>query len=282
MRAFECRGRRAYRTGIGVLSGLALFGALAMPARAGVLDGCPGCPALRAEPWVFVGQPEHGCDPAGANIVTSAWLCGMGLPDNGEDNFNLLAPNDLPAKQDPRLGLLLSKNGHTTVCASAGATILGVENLPPTGMFTEIGFDNRNGTHCSGGATRFNVVVCDPTCQMGLGPETSHFVGSCSNDIVTGPTPAPQDPLEWTRVRFTLSNPLETFPLIPVGSRILGIDLLFDEGTDTVGVVEDPRGVGLAVVDNIFIVDTFIRSGTGVAPACDDADKDGLCDEVVK
>jgi len=38
---------------------------------------------LRADPFVFVGTAP-GCAPTppGSNIVTSAWLPGMGLPDN--------------------------------------------------------------------------------------------------------------------------------------------------------------------------------------------------------
>lgn len=279
MRAFERRWRRAYRTCIGVLSGLALFGALAMPARAGVVDGCPGCPALSAVPFAFVGA-EGDCGtlptgdpyPAGSNIVTAAWLCGMGLPDNGGDNFGL-TPFDNPNKQDPHLGLLLNKNGTTFDCSAPGASILGVAGIQ-TGLLTELGFDYRNGGHCGAGAPRFNVVVADP-----LGNQTFHFVGGCANDA--GFAPAPQDPLQWTRVRFTLTNPVEAFPIILPGSTIVSIDLIYDEGTDTTSL-SDPNGVGLAVVDNIFIVDTFIRSGTGIEPPCDDADKDGHCDEVVK
>ena len=40
--------------------------------------------SLRADPFVFVGTAP-GCAPTppGSNIVTSAWLGGMGLPDNG-------------------------------------------------------------------------------------------------------------------------------------------------------------------------------------------------------
>lgn len=271
MSALECRWRRrAFRTGIAVVAGLALLGALAMPATAGDV-GC--CPSLRAEPFVFVGAAgDCGTGyPAGSNIVTAAWLCGMGLPDDGGDNVSILPPNpqDNPNKGDPHIGLLLNKNGTTPDCSSSGARILGAE-WQQTGLFTEIGYDYRNGGHCGAGAPRFNVRVSDP-----LGAETDHFVGGCANDST--PTPAPQDPLQWTRVRFSLTNPAEAFPIIPPGSRIVSISLLYDEGTDT-PTLQDPHGVGLAVVDNIFIIDTFIRSGTGVLPPCDDNDGDGHCD----
>ena len=40
--------------------------------------------------------------------------------------------------------------------------------------------------------------------------------------------------------------------------------VIFDEGTDTAN--NDTEGVGLAVLDNIFIDGRFIRSGKGVEP----------------
>src|SRR5918912_3706895 len=75
---------------------------------------------LRARPFVFVGTVSN-CGVAGSSIVTSAWLGGMGLPDDGTSP-NSPAPG---AKADPHLGLLLSKNGATPDCAAAGATIEG-------------------------------------------------------------------------------------------------------------------------------------------------------------
>jgi len=209
---------------------------------------------LRAVPFVFVGAPGD-CGPLpGSNIVTSAWLPGMGLPDNGD-------PNTAANAGDRRFGLLLNKNGLTTDCSASGAEIKGFRRL--TAPIT-LGFDYRNGGHCGAGAPRFNVVARPAT-----GPDTFHFVGGCSNDT---PTPAPQDPLQWTRVRFNTSNPAQSFPVIPVGSKIVSIDVIFDEGTDSTSVPDDARGVGLAVVDNIDINGRFIRSGRGIAPDPDDRD----------
>jgi len=54
-------------------------------------------------------------------------------------------------------------------------------------------------------------------------------------------------------------------PPIPPGSRIESLSLIFDEGTDT-PLIDDPLGVGLAVVDNIYVNGRTISSGTGVAP----------------
>ena len=205
---------------------------------------------LSAIPFVFIGKADDcGAGTFGSHIVTSAWLGGMGLPDSGGDT----ALNGvLDTANDPHHGLLLSKNGPSTDCSSAGARITGVRGLSVDATFT-LGFDYRNGGHCGAGAPRFNVVAKPAT-----GPNTSHFVGGCANGVQTA---APQDPAQWTRARFT---PAQQFPSIPPGSRIVSITLIYDEGTDTASD-QDLNGVGLAVVDNIFINGQFIRTGTGVA-----------------
>ncbi len=60
---------------------------------------------------------------------------------------------------------------------------------------------------------------------------------------------------------FQVSNPAESFPVIPIGSKIVSISILYDEGTDT--ATNDSHGVGLAVIDNIFINGQVITSGPG-------------------
>lgn len=219
-----------------------------MPAERAVADDDKD-KQLRAVPATFVGTAP-GCAPTppGSHIVTAAWLNGMGLPDNDGLNNNTTAEQ----RGDRRSGLLLSKNGLTTDCSSAGADIKGVKGMVVTATFA-LGFDYRNGGHCSGGSPRFNV-----TARSAAG-ETFHFVGGCGND--TSPTPAPQDPAQWTRVRFETSNAAESFPVIPVGSKIVSIELIVDEGTDSVST-QDPMGVGLSVVDNIFVNGQFIRFGS--------------------
>jgi len=216
-------------------------------------------PHHRAVPFVFIGKADD-CGPGtfGSHIVTSAWLGGMGLPDIGGD----AALNGVLATAgDPHRGLLLSKNGPTTDCSSAGARITRVQGISVDATFT-LGFDYRNGGHCGAGAPRFNVVAKPPT-----GPNTFHFVGGCANGVQT---PAPQDLAEWTRARFAAA---QQFPPIPLGSKIVSITLLYDEGTDTASV-QDPNGVGLAVVDNIFINGQFIRTGTGIADGTSGEDRD--------
>jgi len=92
---------------------------------------------LQAVPATFVGKAGD-CGtayPAGSRIVTSAWLGGMGLPDNGGQNVGS-DPKDNPSKQDPHLGLLLSKNGTTADCSAAEAEITGVTGIEVTPTFT--------------------------------------------------------------------------------------------------------------------------------------------------
>ena len=151
-------------------------------------------------PFTFVGSAaDCAPSPAGSNIVTSAWLTGLGLPDDGSFNTT-------PTNLDPHNGLLLSKNGLTGDCSAAGATITKVKGI----TLTELGFDVRNGSHCSGGAPRFNVTASDGF----------HFVGSCQAD--PAPTLAPQDPTAWTRVRFA---PAGFFPPLTPGATIKSISI---------------------------------------------------------
>jgi len=208
---------------------MALMGQMAVPALADEGSG------LEAVPFEFVGKAGDCGAAAGSRIVTAAWLKGMGLPDNGGMNSNPLDSSNNPNKRD---GLLLSKNGPTPDCSAAGASIKGVKGMTVSETF-EVGFDYRNGGHCGAGAPRFNVTTRDGVFS---------FVGGCSNGTAS---PAPQDPSEWTRVRINVTSPSQAFPPLAVGSQIESISIFYDEGTDTAN--NDTQGVGLAVVDNIFI-----------------------------
>jgi len=79
--------------------------------------------------------------------------------------------------------------------------------------------------------------------------------------------PALQDS-EWTQVRFDTSNSSQAFPTIPLGSTVISITLIYDEGTDTAN--NDTEGVGLAVVDNISI------NGPPFITSAEEADDDAL------
>jgi hypothetical protein len=221
---------------------------------------------LRATPFAFVGTEDQCGGPAGSRIVTAAWLGGMGLPDNGGQNTTATDVATNPNKKDPHRGLLLSKNGPTPDCSSAGVTISGMGR---GFTVTELGFDYRNGTHCGAGAPRFNI-----TSSAGF----TYFAG-CGAGLKTA---APQDPLEWTRVRFTLpdqvfpaSSTAPPFVFGPGGTEVRSLAIVYDEGTDT-SSVEDSRGVGLSVLDNIDVNGRLIRSGNGIADGTNtDDDRDG-------
>jgi len=169
----------------------------------------------------------------------------MGLPDNG-------APNPGVGKKNNQYGLLLNKNGPTPNCSASGATI---RNFGTGSPLIELGFDFRIGGHCGAGAPRFNITSTGGNL---------YFVGCAAGTH----TPAPQDVLEWERVRFAATDffavgtaPPFVFGVTPVQS----ISIIFDEGTDTPSP-SDPTGVGLAVLDNIDINGILITSGTGIAP----------------
>lgn len=217
-----------------------------MPADRAAADENNG---LQAVPFTFVGTAADCAPyPAGSRIVTAAWLGGMGLPDNGGANTTNADLATNPNKNDPHSGLLLNKNGPTADCSSSGARITGVRGMTVTATFA-VGFDYRLGTHCGAGAPRFNIDT-----------DKGFFFVGCA---ASAETPAPQDPAEWFRVRSfisTCTTPCSPGP-IPVGAKINSISILYDEGTDNPVGTSDPAGVGLAVIDNIFINGQTITSG---------------------
>ena len=162
-------------------------------------------------PDTFVGTAAN-CGVAGNDIVDSAWVKDFGLPD---------------ATGHTNMGLVLSKNGPTADCSSAGAQIKGVNGI----TLTDLGFDCRTSLHCGAGAPRFNVITSD---------NVMHFGGGCANSTQT---PLPQ--ASWTRCRFNPTNPAQMFPPIQAGAKVVYMDITFDEGTD--------QGTGLAIIDNIEI-----------------------------
>jgi hypothetical protein len=196
-----------------------------------------------ASPWTFVGTAAQ-CGVAGSKIVTSSWMGGLGLPDNG-------VAHPSSNKKEVHEGLLLSKHGPTGNCSSAGADILG---WTPGAPLNALGFDVRKGSACGAGAPRFSV-------RSG----TTYYFFGCTYGNIGG---APQDPANWDRVEFTAAGaPVTGYPgaetfvfgVTPVDE----IFILIDEGTDTPTFPDNPAGIGLAVVDNIRINNTFITKKKG-------------------
>jgi hypothetical protein len=200
-------------------------------------------PRLTANPAVFVGTAEDCGGPAGARIVTSVWLTGMGLPDSGG-----LAH---PAGNNPHDGVLMSKNGPTSNCSAA---VLNIGGWTSGNTLHTLGFDHRLGGACGAGGPRINVYS----------GSTTYFFGCAHGNK----SPAPQDPAQWERVLFNAAGaPLTGYPgaetfvwgVTPVDA----IQVIFDEGTDTPTLPNNPAGIGLAVLDNIRINNTWIRQRSG-------------------
>ncbi len=241
----------------------ALFGASA-PSPASAWD-------LEAHTFEFIGQfGDCGLNyPPGSNIVDAIWLDGIGLPDDGGGNTtNTINPTNPGNKLDPHQGLLLSKNGPTNDCSAAGAEITGVAGFRVDPGFY-LGFDYRNGGHCGGGSPRFNVSWHDNN-----GTPFFSFVGNCYTPIAAR-SQAVQDPLQWTTVRWTLTDSAhaQSGPCVPANNLpapcatvatcpcyLDAITLIYDEGTDTTSADEVPDGVGASFVDNININGTIIRA----------------------
>jgi hypothetical protein len=217
--------------------------ALCAFALSGIVASEASAQTYRAVPANFVGTATQcSPSPAGSRIVTSRWDTGEGLPDTGGPH---------PAGNNAHQGMLLQKNGPTTDCSAATATITVGGSAVLSLTIDTLGFDFRNGTSCGAGAPRFNVYS----------GSTTYFFGCASGTK----TAAPQDPAQWTRVTFNAAGApypgadTFVFGVTPVD----GIDIIFDEGTDTALPPDAAGGPGLVTLDNIRINNTFIRRAAG-------------------
>jgi hypothetical protein len=211
-----------------IVAALAAFFAFAVVATA-----APAPRLTAVSPWEF--------DPFNGSLVESDWINHIGCPNGAAVNDGTTAgtytdpgcPTQYRADRNVQ-GLLLAKTGPTSNLASAGAKLEGVRGI----VLEEIGYDIRKhggaasplGSHCGGGAPRFNVVTSFGT----------HFIGCAS------PPPISQVLGEgWSRLRW---DPATAFPPIPPGAEVQTIDIVFDEGTDT-----GPDYFGMAILDNITV-----------------------------
>jgi hypothetical protein len=187
-------------------------------------------------------------DPGDTHLVQGSWLEGIGCPtdafitpfDPNTGGPGAPQPYTDPActTGDPRddrvQGLLLAKTGPSENFASATAELRGVRGM----TVTEVGYDIRKplaffdprGSHCGGGAPRFNLVSDSGT----------QFIACAS------PPPTVEDVGNgWIRLRWTVA-PVE----------VERIQIVFDEGQDT-----GPDNFGLAVLDNIAVNDVIVGRG---------------------
>ena len=183
-----------------VLAIVALALSLALSGSASAGSG------FKARPGEFVGTAAQCGGTAGVDTVDARWVTGEGQPD-GTGAVH---------------ALYLQKFGATPNCAASGANIDGVAGI----TLTELGFDYRNDGHCGGGAPRFNVYTSAGLIFLGCNSGTH--------------SAAPDDPANWTRVRFDVSA---------IGT-VQAIEIVFDEGTD--------NGEGFVYLDNIDINGTLI------------------------
>ena len=177
-------------------------------------------------------------DPGNTKLVASQWISGIGCPTNaklspsGTYTDTACASGD-PADKDNK-GLLMAKTGPTANNAAAFAQL---KDVPPD--VTELGYDLRKpdsqfdprGSHCGGGAPRFEAVTTSGTVEFGPGcnnPPTSTVVGQ-----------------GWIRLRWNVDM-----------HNVKALYIAFDEGQDT-----GPDNFGAAVLDNVDLNGKIVGHG---------------------
>jgi hypothetical protein len=182
------------------------------------------------KPGLFIGTVAN-CGVAGSRIVGADWVKDFGLPDDhGHDNQ----------------ALMLSKNGLTTDCSAAFATIEGTGKSPIIEItLTELGYDIRNGGHCGAGSPRFNVETTDGFW----------FVGCSSPPPAAAPVPgnAAWQRLRWSGPLMGFNSAIDPIDASPVTGTLKSLSIAFDEGTDT-----GPDFSGFVMLDNIDINGTLV------------------------
>jgi hypothetical protein len=160
-------------------------------------------------------------DPTNSGTVGAALLDAAGVPVSSQT-----------ASNSGNLALALSKTAHAPAGTSAGAQLVPAENLT---KLTELGFDVRQGGHCTAKSPHFVVVTSD---------DVTHVLTGCANGTIqTAPARG------WIRVRFDPANPAQASPPVSPGQQIKSIAIVLDEGPEA---TPNPGG-GLVVLDNIDV-----------------------------
>jgi hypothetical protein len=156
-------------------------------------------------------------DPEDTDLVASAWMTKVGLPDSGKSTH----------------ALYLQKDTLSATNALAGAKIRWLKDKLVTDL-TELGFDYLNGGHCTANSPRFVVTI-----------DAVEFTLGCTAGTAA---PAPDDVVNWTRVRFGPADFAGAgFPAVGI---INDARVVFDEGTDA--------GTGSILLDNIDVNGSLI------------------------
>jgi hypothetical protein len=187
-------------------------------------------------------------DPFQTKLVSAEWENGAGCPTGAKEA--IYPTNTITTYSDPACtpgdpddhdnkGLVLAKMGQQANNAAAGADITGLDNK--ISSLTEIGYDIHIGTHCDGGAPRFNITTTNG----------KFYFLACSSPAPT--TIVAGD--NWKRLRWGNGtagsvmgfNPADGFALEPITDPIKSIQIVFDE------TGESGSPPSLAVIDNIDI-----------------------------
>jgi hypothetical protein len=176
-------------------------------------DGSEGEARLTIQPSVN--------DPSNSNAVGVQWLDAAGVPST-----------EPAATNQSDQALVLAKTAGAPAAATAEAQIVPAESLA---KLTELGFDIRQGSHCTATAPHFVVVTSD---------NVTHVLTGCANGSVQTPPAA-----GWIRVRFDPANPAQANPAITPDQQIKSIAVVLDQGPEATAT----PGGGLAVLDNIAV-----------------------------
>jgi hypothetical protein len=198
-------------------------------------------------------------DPGHTNLVEAGWLDGLGCPTGasvaisnatgtGIDHFEGFTDAAClmgDPKDKKNEGLLLVKTGPTNNFAAATAELKKVRGI----TLNELGYDIRKsggtvasplGSHCGGGAPRFNISTNMGFFFLGCNSVPPAMVANMSN--------------AWLRLRW---GPAELALLgIPPNAVVQRISILFDEGTDT-----GADFFGAAIIDNVDVNGTLVGHG---------------------
>ena len=218
-----------------------LTGALAVSAVAVAPAWAAPKDKLKVKPDTFIDTVGGLCfddppnPPASPDAASSNWVNKSGTTSTPDTFGN---PADF--------GLVLTKSVDTPICAAALARVEGPEGKTVTPA-TVFGYSYRNDGHCGAGAPRFNVRVTDGTQQ-------ALYVAGCSSPL---PTTAPVNAF-WTAATWTPAQfiRLSGDDIDMVGSQIVSVVIVFDEGTDV--------GPGEAILDDITF-NNLVAGGPAVA-----------------